>query len=82
MFLPRILVGMMLEWLSGELNQCTAEFLERDHRFVPLLLIIHDNLFIATFTNDEACVTPTEVVHTPEGIDRKEEAVYRISGVG
>lgn len=67
---------------GGELNQCTAEFLEGNHRFVPLFIIIHDDLLIAALTDDETCVTPAEVVHTPEGIDRKEETVHRISGVG
>jgi len=67
---------------TGNVNQGTAEFLEGDHRFVPLLIVIHDNLLVATLTDDEACVTPAEVVHTPEGIDRKEEAVHGIPKMG
>ena len=67
---------------GGKLNRFTAEFLEGDHRFVPLFIIIHYNLLVATLTDDETCVTPAEVVHAPEGIDRKEETVHRISRVG
>ena len=80
--LPHILVGVKLERLVAEVNRCTAEFLEGDHRFVPLLIIIHDDLLITALTDDEARVTPTEVIHTPEGINRKEEAVYGIPGIG
>ena len=63
-------------------NQRTAEFLEGDHRFVPLLVIVHDDLLVATLTDDKACVTPGEVVHTPEGIDRKEETIHRVPVMG
>lgn len=65
---------------AGKLNRCTAEFFEGDHRFVPLLIIIHDDLLIATLADDEARITPTKVVHTPEGVDREEETVHRIPG--
>lgn len=82
-FLPHILVGAGLEWFTGrEANRRTAKFLERDHRFVPLLIIIHDDLLIATLTDNEARVTPTEVVHTPEGIDRKEETIHGVPRMG
>ena len=61
--------------------QCrTAELLQRDHGLVVLLLIVHDDLLVAAFTDDQASVTPAEVIHTPEGIDREEETVHRISG--
>ena len=51
---------------NGYVNGSTAEFLEGDHRFVPLLIVVHDNFLVAPLTDDEACVTPTEVVHAPE----------------
>jgi len=82
MSLPHILVGVKLERFVGEVNRHTTEFLEGDHRFVPLLIIIHDDLLVAALTDNEARVTPTEVVHTPEGIDWKEETVYGIPGIG
>lgn len=56
----------------------TAEFLEWDHRLVILVVVVHDNLLVATLANDQTRVTPTEVVHTPEGVDREEQTVHRV----
>ena len=58
----------------------TAEFLERNHGIVILLVVVHDDLLVVAFTNDQTSVTPTEVIHAPEGIDGEEETVHRVSG--
>ena len=47
----------------------TAELLERNHRFIELLIIVHDDFLVASLADDETSVTPTEVVHIPEGVD-------------
>ena len=74
-FLPHTLVDAKSERLMTEVNQYTAELLEGDHRLVPLLIVVHDDLLVTALTDDEACVTPTKVIHAPEGIDRKEKTV-------
>ena len=58
----------------------TTELLQRDHTLVVLLVVVHDDLLVVAFTNNETRVTPTEVIHAPERVDRKEETVDRISG--
>ena len=58
----------------------TAELLERDHRFVELFILSHHDLLVVTFADNQTRVTPAEVIHTPEGVDREEETVHRISG--
>ena len=56
----------------------TAELLERNHGVVELLVIVHDDLLIIAFANNKTGVTPTEVVHAPESVDREEETVDRV----
>lgn len=57
----------------------TTEFFERNHGLVELLILVRDDLLVLAFTNNNASVTPTELVHAPERIDRKEETVNRVS---
>lgn len=57
----------------------TTELLERNHRVVKLLILIHQHLLFFTLSDDNAGITPAEFVHAPEGIDWEEEAVYRVS---
>lgn len=42
-------------------------------------LLVHEDLLIATFTNDNTSITPGEVIHAPKRVDRQEEAVYGIT---
>ncbi len=56
-----------------------AKLLERNHRLVEFLVFVDNDLLLFTFADDETRVTPTELVHTPEGIDREEESVYGVS---
>lgn len=51
----------------------TAEFLEGDHRVVKVLVLRHLDYLILTLADDDARVTPAEVVHAPEGVDWEEE---------
>lgn len=51
------------------LRSLTAELLKWDHTFIKLLIFSHYDLLIVTFTNHYTSVTPTKVVHTPEGIN-------------
>lgn len=57
----------------------TAELFQRDHTVIELLVLSHDDLLVVTFTDDQTRVTPTEVVHTPEGVYGQEETVNRVS---
>ena len=57
----------------------TAEFLERNHRVIVLLIFIHKDLLAVTLTDDQTSVSPSELVHTPEGVDRQEKAVDWVS---
>ncbi len=57
----------------------TAELFQGYHRLVEFLILVDDDLLVFAFTNDETSVTPTEFVHTPEGIHRQEETINRIS---
>jgi len=57
----------------------TAKFLEWNHRVIVLLIFIHENLLVITFADDQTCVSPTEIIHAPERIDRQEETVNRVS---
>ena len=43
------------------------------------LVVIHNHLFAPSITNHDTCVSPREVVHAPEGVDRQEETVHRVS---
>ena len=56
----------------------TAKLLERNHALVELLILSQNDLLVVTFSDDETCVTPTEVIHAPEGIHWKEETVHRV----
>lgn len=60
---------------SGDL---TAEFLQRNHRVVELLVVVHDDLLVVTFADNQTSVTPAEVIHAPEGVNWQEETVHRI----
>ena len=56
----------------------TAELLERYHGLVELLILVGDDLLLLPFSNNNTSVTPTELVHAPEGIDGQEETVDRV----
>ena len=56
----------------------TAELLQWNHGVVELLVVVHDDLLVVAFTDNETRVTPTEVVHAPERVDRQEERVDRV----
>ena len=64
--------------IHGTKGTHTTEFLERNHRLVILLLIVHDDLLVITFTDNKTSVTPAEIIHAPEGINREEETVHRV----
>jgi hypothetical protein len=53
----------------------TAEFLERNHRLIELIIFVHHHLLARPFANDQTRITPTKVVHAPEGIYGQQEAV-------
>jgi len=65
--------------LPREVGVLTAELFERDHGFVKFVVLVDNNLLAATLANDQASVTPTEVIHTPEGVYRKQERVDRVA---
>jgi hypothetical protein len=46
----------------------TAEFLERNHRLVELFIFINHHLLAGSFANDQTRITPSKVIHAPEGI--------------
>jgi hypothetical protein len=60
------------------MEQHTTELLERYHRIIEFLILVHDDFLVFTLPDNQASVTPTKFVHAPEGVDRKEEAVHRI----
>ena len=53
----------------------TAKLLERDHTFIESFVVLQDDLLLLSFTDDDTSITPTKVVHTPEGIDGQEERI-------
>ena len=55
---------------------CTTELLEGNRGIVKVLMIIHDHLLF--LHSPQMCVTPTELIHTPERLDGQEEAVHRV----
>ena len=60
-------VGNAFSHASREMSEYfTAEFFERYHGIVILLIFIHEDLFVATFSNDQTGISPTEVIHAPE----------------
>jgi hypothetical protein len=60
------------------LTVLTAELLERYHGLVELLILVGDNFLLLPFSNDDTRVTPTKLVHAPEGVDGEEETVDRV----
>lgn len=60
----------------------TAEFLERNHRLIELLIFINHHLLAGPFANDETGITPSKVIHAPEGVYGQQEAVDRIPIMG
>lgn len=59
----------------------TTKLLDGDHGIIKLLVFVRDNLFILAFTDDDTRITPAELVHAPEGIDRQKEAVDGVTGL-
>ena len=58
----------------------TVPLLVRNHGFVELHFVgITDNLFVLSVIQDDTCITPTELVHAPERVQRQEETVNRVS---
>lgn len=57
----------------------TTEFLQRNHRLIKFLLLTHQHLLLLPFPNNNTRISPTKLIHTPERIYRKEEAVNRVS---
>ena len=51
----------------------TTELLEGNHGIVKLLIIVHDHLLF--LLSPQTCVTPTELIYTPERVDGQEETV-------
>ena len=66
--LPHTLkVGNAFSRASREVSEyLTAEFFKRYHGIVELLIFIHEDLLVATLSNDQTGISPTEVVHAPE----------------
>lgn len=61
---------------SSHRRQLTFETLVGNHRIIErLVILIHHSLLVA-FTNDFTRVTPREVVHRPERVEREEDRVY------
>jgi hypothetical protein len=56
----------------------TAKFLERNHGLVELFIFINHHLLAGSFANDQTRITPSKVIHAPEGIYGQQEAVDRI----
>ena len=54
----------------------TTELLDGNHRIVKLLIIIHDHLLF--LHSAQTCVTPAELIHTPEKVDGQEETVHKL----
>jgi len=57
----------------------TTKFLERNHRVIVLVIFIHEYLLAVALANYQTSVSPSELVHTPEGVDRQEQAVDRVA---
>ena len=57
----------------------TAKFLEGNHGLVELFIFIDHHLLAGPFPDDKTRITPSEVIHAPEGIYGQQEAVDRIS---
>lgn len=61
----------------------TTPLLVRDHGFVEFHLVgVADNLLVLSVIKDDTGVTPTKLVHAPEGVKRQEEAVNRVAKRG
>jgi len=60
-------------------KQLTTEFFQWNHRFIELPILIHDDLLVTAIADDNAGISPGEIVHAPKRVDRQEETVYRIS---
>ncbi|KIL57146.1 hypothetical protein M378DRAFT_172100, partial [Amanita muscaria Koide BX008] len=61
---------------SSSVDFENVEAFEGYHGVVELLVFFNEDFLLPSFTNQETGVAPTELVHEPEGIDGKEEAVY------
>ncbi len=46
----------------------TAEFLEGNHGLIELFIFIDHHLLARPFANDQTRITPSKVIHAPEGI--------------
>ena len=66
--LPHILkVGNASSHTSREMSEyLTTEIFKRYHGIVILLIFIHEDLLVATLSNDQMGISPTEVIHAPE----------------
>ena len=53
----------------------TAKFLKRNHGLVELFVFINHHLFAGPFANNQTSITPSKVIHAPEGIYGQQEAV-------
>lgn len=60
---------------STEHRSRTAEFLERNHGLIELLIFVNHYLLAGPFANDETGITPSKVIHAPEGVYGQQEAV-------
>lgn len=77
---PRILQQVMrIGRTESFWERPTTKLLERDHRVVELFILVDDDLLLLALSDHQTSITPTELVHAPEGIDRQEEAVDRIA---
>lgn len=66
--------------LQSHRKQRTTKALHGDHGVLKLFFVVNHDLFVSSFTDNDTSVTPAEIVHTPERVNRKEKAVNRIPG--
>ena len=80
--LPTLLLRTLqgsVRWLSLLMHgRHTAKFLKRNHGLIELFIFIYHHLLAGPFANYQTRITPSKVIHTPEGIYGQQEAVDRI----
>lgn len=65
----------IINWARG----LAAKLLEGDDTVIERLVVIVHHFPVLSFSYDNAGVSPAEVVHAPEGVQRQEKGVYRVT---
>ena len=63
----------------NRISSRTAKLLQGNHALVKLFVFSDNDLLVVTFSDNHTSVTPTKVVHAPEGVDWQEETVNWVS---